>query len=70
MTQTLMKSADQYLIKQAVTWEQFKALQSAFAEIGGVKLNYCAGLLEIVEIECLLIESQLDAMLAFQERYQ
>jgi Uma2 family endonuclease len=48
MTQTLTKSADQYLIKQAVTWEQFKALQSAFAEIGGVRLNYCEGVLEIV----------------------
>jgi len=48
MIQTLTKSEDQYLVKQAVTWEQFKALQSAFAEIGGVRMTYCDGVLEIV----------------------
>jgi Uma2 family endonuclease len=53
MTLTLTKTADQYLVKQAVTWEQFKALQSAFEEIGGVRLNYCEGVVEIVGIGLL-----------------
>lgn len=53
MTLTLTKTADQYLLKQAVTWEQFKALQSAFVEIGGVRLNYCEGVLEIVGVGLL-----------------
>lgn len=48
MIQTLTKSEDQYLVKGAVTWEQFKTLQSAFAEIGGVRTIYCEGVLEIV----------------------
>jgi Uma2 family endonuclease len=50
MSQTLVKTEDQYLIKQYVTWEQFKTLQSAFDDIGGVRLNYCEGVLEIVGI--------------------
>jgi len=54
MIQTLTniesKAEDQYLIKQAVTWEQFKTLQSAFDEIGGVQMSYCEGVLEIVGI--------------------
>jgi Uma2 family endonuclease len=50
MIETLTKTADQYLIKQSVTWEQFKSLQSAFAEIGGIRLNYCEGVVEIVGI--------------------
>jgi Uma2 family endonuclease len=48
MIQTLPKSEDQYLVKGAVTWEQFKTLQSAFAEIGGIRTTYCEGVLEIV----------------------
>ncbi|MFN5968258.1 MAG: Uma2 family endonuclease, partial [Pseudanabaena sp.] len=50
MSQTLVKIENQYLIKQPVTWEQFKTLQSAFNDIGGVRLNYCEGVLEIVGI--------------------
>jgi Uma2 family endonuclease len=50
MIQTLTKSEDQYLVKRTVTWEQFKTLQSAFAEIGGVRMIYCEGVLEIVGI--------------------
>ena len=53
MTLTLTKTTDQYLVKQAVTWEQFKVLQSAFAEIGGIRLNYCEGVVEIVGIGLL-----------------
>jgi len=50
MIQTLTKSEDRYLVKRAVTWEQFKTLQSAFAEIGGVRMTYCEGVLEITGI--------------------
>ena len=53
MIQTLIKTADQYLIKQSVTWEQFKVMQSTFAEIGGTRLNYCEGVVEIVGIGLL-----------------
>ena len=53
MIQTLTKTADQYLIKQSVTWEQFKVMQSTFAEIGGTRLNYCEGVVEIVGIGLL-----------------
>ena len=35
MSQTLVKTENQYLIKQYVTWEQFKTLQAAFDDIGG-----------------------------------
>jgi len=50
MIETLAKVDNQYLIKRAVTWEQFKTLQSAFDEIGGVRMTYCEGVLEIVGI--------------------
>ncbi len=48
MIQTLDKTEDQFLVKQAVTWEQFKTLQSTFPEIGGVRMTYCEGVLEIM----------------------
>ncbi|MFM7599738.1 MAG: Uma2 family endonuclease [Pseudanabaena sp.] len=50
MIQTLAKAENQYLVKWAVTWEQFKTLQSAFDEIGGVRMTYCEGELEIMGI--------------------
>jgi Uma2 family endonuclease len=50
MINTLAKAESQYLVKWAVTWEQFKTLQSAFDEIGGVRLSYCEGIVEIMGI--------------------
>ncbi len=50
LTNVQSKAENQYLIKQAVTWEQFKTLQSAFDEIGGVQITYCERVLEIVGI--------------------
>ncbi len=50
LTNVQSKAENQYLIKQAVTWEQFKTLQSAFDEIGGTQMTYCEGVLEIVGI--------------------
>ncbi len=50
MIQTLTKAENQYLVKWAVTWEQFKTLQSAFDQIGGVQMTYCEGELEIMGI--------------------
>ena len=72
MIQTLTKTPDQYILKQAVTWEQFKALQSAFAEIGGMRLNYCEGVVEIVgigrlhETICTLLGVYLISYFAFK----
>lgn len=40
----------EYFIRQFVTWEQFQTLESAFADIDGVRLIYCEGVLEIVGI--------------------
>jgi len=48
LTNVQSKAENQYLIKQAVTWEQFKTLQSASDEIGGVQMTYCEGVLEIM----------------------
>ena len=53
MNQTLAKVENQCLVKRAVTWEQFKTLQSAFDEIGGVRMVYCEGELEIMGIGLL-----------------
>ncbi len=53
MLQTLPKAESQYLIKHGVTWSQFKTLQSAFAEIGGVRMTYCEEILEIMSIGLL-----------------
>jgi Uma2 family endonuclease len=50
MILTFAKAENQYLVKWAVTWEQFKALQSTFDEIGGVRMTYCEGELEIMGI--------------------
>jgi Uma2 family endonuclease len=50
MIQTLTKADNQYLVKWAVTWEQFKTLQSAFDGIGGVRMIYCEGIVEIMGI--------------------
>jgi Uma2 family endonuclease len=50
MNQTLAKTENQYLVKRAVTWEQFKSLQSAFNEIGGTRMIYCEGELEIMGV--------------------
>jgi len=50
MGKTLVKQESQYLVKGAVSWEQFKTLQSAFDQIGGVRLSYCEGIVEIMGI--------------------
>jgi hypothetical protein len=48
MTLVTVENSDRYLTKYGLTWEQFKTLQSAFAEISGVRLMYCEGTLEIM----------------------
>ena len=50
MIQALAKSDHEHLVRHFVTWEQFQALESAFADIDGVRLIYCEGVLEIVGI--------------------
>jgi Uma2 family endonuclease len=65
MNQTLAKAENQYLLKRSVTWEQFKTLQSAFNEIGGTRMIYCEGELEIMGIGLLheMISSLLGSIL-------
>ena len=53
MTQALERNSDRYFVHQAITWEQFKTLQSAFAEISGVRFMYCEGALEIMGLGLL-----------------
>ncbi len=67
MIQTLAKAENQYLIKRAVTWEQFKTLQSAFDEIGGTRMIYCEGELEIMGIGLLheMMSSLLGMLLGY-----
>ena len=67
MIHTLAKTENQYLVKRAVTWEQFKTLQSAFDEIGGVRMVYCEGELEIMGIGLLheMISSLLGMLLGY-----
>jgi Uma2 family endonuclease len=72
MIQTLTKSENQYFVKRAVSWEQFKTLQSAFDGIGGVRMTYCEGVLEIVgigrlhEMICTLLGAYLISYFAFK----
>ncbi len=67
MNQTLAKAENQYLVKRSVTWEQFKTLQSAFDQIGGTRMIYCEGELEIMGIGLLheMISSLLGILLGY-----
>ncbi|OBQ34515.1 MAG: hypothetical protein AN487_17905, partial [Anabaena sp. CRKS33] len=53
MTQTLENSLnlvekEQHFYRPGITWESFQAIQKAFANVPGVRLFYCEGVLEIV----------------------
>ena len=50
MIQALAKSDHEHIVRQFVTWEQFQALESAFADIDGVRLIYCEEVLEILGV--------------------
>lgn len=50
MTIELLNQAPEQIVKMGVDWQQFKAIQTAFDGIPGVRLNYCEGELEIVGI--------------------
>ena len=71
MIQTLAKAdnqtSNQYFVKQAVTWEQFKSLQSSFEAIAGIRLIYCEGMLEIMGIglQHEMISTLLGSLLSF-----
>ncbi len=58
---TISPAAEQYFTWRGLNWQQFKAIQSSFENVPGVRLFYCDGVLEIVgtgrlheEIRCLL----------------
>jgi len=46
----LEKPTDQGIVKEGVSWEQFRAIKAAFAAIPGIRLSYYDGTLEIVTI--------------------
>ncbi|MBW4615810.1 MAG: Uma2 family endonuclease [Desmonostoc vinosum HA7617-LM4] len=54
MTQALENTIDlpeeQRFLRRGLSWEQFKAIQASFANVPGVRLFYCEGILEIVSI--------------------
>ncbi len=53
MAQTLENSThvaekEQHFYRPGITWDNFQAIQKAFANLPGVRLSYCEGVLEIV----------------------
>lgn len=50
MTQLLDRSAEQRFIQTGVSWQQFKAIQSSFADFPGVRLFYYEGEVEILGV--------------------
>jgi len=50
MTIKLLNQLPEQIVKVGIDWQQFKAIQSAFDSIPGVRLNYCEAELEIVGI--------------------
>jgi Uma2 family endonuclease len=55
MTQALenavgLPEEEQRFFRRGLSWEQFKAIQSSFENVPGVRLFYCDGVLEIVGI--------------------
>ena len=58
---TSSPTAEQHFTWRGLSWQQFKAIQSSFENVPGVRLFYCQGVLEIVgtgrlheEIRCLI----------------
>jgi Uma2 family endonuclease len=43
-------AAEQHFTWRGLNWQQFKAIQSSFENVPGVRLSYCDGVLEIVGI--------------------
>lgn len=50
MTQTLLKPKYQRLIHSGITWQQFKSIQSGFADSPGIRLFYYEGEVEILAV--------------------
>jgi hypothetical protein len=50
MNQALLlpKNADRQLIYSGIDWQQFKLIQSGFAEASGIRLAYFNGTIEIL----------------------
>ncbi|WP_293131841.1 Uma2 family endonuclease [Microcoleus sp. bin38.metabat.b11b12b14.051] len=47
---TVSPTAEQHFTWRGLNWQQFKAIQSSFENVPGVRLFYCQGVLEIVGI--------------------
>ncbi|HAX78546.1 MAG TPA: hypothetical protein DCY88_22615 [Cyanobacteria bacterium UBA11372] len=50
MTQTLHKIKDQRLVHSGVSWQQFKLIQTGFADSPGIRLFYYQGEVEILSV--------------------
>lgn len=50
MTQTLDKPKDQRLVHSGINWQQFKAIQTGFADSPGIRLFYYRGEIEILAV--------------------
>jgi Uma2 family endonuclease len=50
MVQVLEKNRDRYFAHEAISWEQFKVIQSGFENVPNIRLMYCEGILEIMGI--------------------
>lgn len=50
MTQTLDKPKDQRLVHSGISWQQFKAIQTGFADSPGIRLFYYRGEIEILAV--------------------
>ncbi|MDY6783676.1 MAG: Uma2 family endonuclease [Cyanobacteriota bacterium] len=50
MTQTLNKLKDQRLVHSGISWEQFKFIESGFADSTAIRLFYYEGELEILAV--------------------
>jgi Uma2 family endonuclease len=47
---TVYPTAEQHFTWRGLNWQQFKAIQSSFENVPGVRLFYCQGVLEVVGI--------------------
>ncbi|QZZ18777.1 Uma2 family endonuclease [Leptothermofonsia sichuanensis E412] len=50
MTQTLDRPKDQRLVHSGISWQQFKTIQTGFADSPGIRLFYYRGEIEILAV--------------------
>lgn len=50
MVQALERNRNHYFAHEAISWEQFKAIQAGFESVPNLRLIYCEGILELMGI--------------------